>query len=154
MLTFAIRVGGAVTDAAGTWLDFDSTFGSVGDWSGILSEGPVKGDLIEFDYVDGAMWQQGPRSIYSFDVPYTSLNADPACQPNLWDSYQGVNSLRSYQGPLLTMRRIFFDKDGVEVRRDQAFGVLVNDLPVTSIEGRILQSVAVFQNTSGSWTAV
>ena len=36
---------------------------------GLLSEGPQKGDLIEQNWVDGAIWQQGPKGPWTFEVP-------------------------------------------------------------------------------------
>ena len=60
-------------------------FGCIEDWSGILSEGPISGDIIEQDWVDGAIWQQRCAKTYSFDVPFTGSRYNPI-NPNIWDS--------------------------------------------------------------------
>lgn len=36
---------------------------------GLLSNPPQRGDIIERDWVDGAVWQKGPKGTYTFEVP-------------------------------------------------------------------------------------
>jgi hypothetical protein len=153
-IKFAMRGGGAVTDPGGTWTDFDTSIGCIEDWSGILSEGPIAGDIIEQDWVDGAIWQRGPSKTFSFDVPFTAMSPDTV-NPNIWESWgNGIWTLKQFRGPLLTLRREFYDKTGVMVRREQAAGVLVTDLALKVGIGRVISSTAVFQNLSGTWTAL
>jgi hypothetical protein len=153
-IRFAMRTGGTVTDAAGTWTYFDTDIGCIEDWAGILSEGAIGGDIIEQDWVDGAIWQQGMHKTYSFDVPFTALVSD-AINPNIWDSYDhGIDVLKTFRGPLLTLRREFFDSAGTLARREQAAGVLVTDLAMKVGIGRVLNTVAIFQQLSGKWTVV
>ena len=45
------------------------TWGYVTSAEGLLSNGPQKGDLLEFDFADGAVWVKGPKGPYTFDVP-------------------------------------------------------------------------------------
>jgi hypothetical protein len=153
-IRFAIRTGGVVTDVGGVWVDFDTSIGCVEDWSGLLSEGPIGGDIIEQDWVDGAIWQRGPNKTYSFDVPFTALTMD-TINPNIWQSYgagvSGIDVLKTFRGPLLTLRREFYDKTGVLARREQAAGVLVTDLAMKVGIGRVINSTCVFQNLSGKW---
>jgi hypothetical protein len=148
---FALRIGGDPVVPSGTWVDFDTNFGCIEDWSGLLSEGPIGGDIIEQDWTEGALWQQGVSKTYSFDVPFTALVGN-AVNPNIWDSYHnGIFRLKQYRGPLLTMRRDIYDDTGVLMERVQAVGVLVTDLSMKVGIGRVLSSVAVFQNLSGGW---
>ena len=152
-IRFALRTGGVITDASGTWTYFDLDIGCIENWAGILSEGPIGGDIIEQDWVDGAIWQQGPNKTYSFDVPFTALVSDTV-NPNVWDSYDhGIDVLKTFRGPLLTLRREFFDSTGALVRREQAAGVLVTDLSLQVGIGRVLSTSAIFQNMSGKWVA-
>lgn len=150
-IRFALRQGGSIADFGGTWAYFDTNFGCIEDWSGLLSEGPIGGDIIQQDWVDGAIWQEGPNKTYSFDVPFTVLVSDPI-DPNIHDALTGgIFRLKQYRGPLLTMRRDFYDNSGLLDRRDQALGVLVTDLALKVSIGRIISTVAVFQNLSGGW---
>jgi hypothetical protein len=155
-IRFAVRTGGLVADAGGVWVDFDTSIGCVTDWAGLLSEGPIGGDIIEQDWVDGAIWQMGPNKTYSFDVPFTALVTDTV-NPNIWESYgttTGIGLLKTFRGPLLTLRREFYDKLGALVRREQAAGVLVTDLAPRVGIGRVISTTCVFQNISGKWIAV
>jgi hypothetical protein len=156
-IRFAMRVGGEVSGPnalLGAWTYFDTAIGCIEDWSGILSEGPVAGDIIEQDWVSGAFWQEGPKKTYSFDVPFTALVTDTV-NPNIWESYlAGIDVLKAFRGPLLTLRREFFSKTGARVRREQAAGVLVTDLAVKVGIGRVISTVAVFQQLSGAWAPV
>jgi len=149
-----MRLGGAVNDITGAWTDFDLNIGCIEDWAGILSEASISGDIIAQDWVDGAIWQQGPKKTYSFDVPFTALVSD-AVNPNVWDSYShGIDVLKTFRGPLLTLRREFFSSAGTRVRREQAAGMLVTDLAMKVGIGRVLSSTCVYQNLSGKWTGV
>jgi len=153
-IRFALRTGGAVDDITGAWADFDTSFGCIEDWSGILSEGPIAGDIIEQDWVPGAIWQRGPAKTFSFDVPFTALVSTPT-NPNIWDSYSnGMAALKLYRGPLLTLRREFYDTVGTRVMREQAAGVLVTDLAMKVGIGRVLNTACVFQHLSGEWLEV
>lgn len=150
---FAIRFGGGVRDPNGLWTYFDDSIGYIEDWSGMLSEGPVGGDIIEQDWTDGALWQQGKSKTYSFDVPFTALVSTTLTEPNLWDSYSngGIELLKTFRGPQLTLRREFIDASGNLVRQEQAIAVLVTDLATTVGLGRVIHGVAVFQNLTGYW---
>lgn len=150
---FKIKVGSVATDTAGPWLDFDDSVGCITDWSGILSEGPIKGDIIEMDWLDGAEYQQGPAKPYSFDVPFAARVTNEV-NPSIWDSYQAVLTIKPYRGPLLVMRREFYGALGTLQRAEQARGVLINDLTATVSIGRLITMPAVFQNLSGVWTVV
>jgi hypothetical protein len=153
-IRFALRTGGVVNDIAGTWTYFDTSIGCIEDWSGILSEGAIGGDVITQDWVAGAIWQQGVASAYSFDVPFTALVSNTV-DPNIWDSYDhGIDTLKTFRGPLLTLRREFLDSAGTRMRREQAAGVLVTDLAIKVGIGRVISSVCVFQQLSGMWTGV
>lgn len=153
-IRFALRSGGIVTTTTGTWRYFDTDIGCIEDWSGILSEAPIGGDIIEQDWVDGAIWQQGESKTYTFDVPFTARVSNPI-DPNIWDAWSGPMAvLRSFRGVQLTMRREFFDTSGALRARHQALGVLATGLTMKVSIGRVLGSALMFQNLSGGWVTV
>lgn len=151
-IKFELKAGTSPGAFGGTgWTDFDTDIGCIGDWSGLLSEAPIAGDIIEQDWVAGAIWQEGEAKTYSFDVPFTARVSN-AVNPNIWDSWNnGVRQLRLLRGPQLMLRRTFYDSAGAIVRQDQAAGVLVTDFQPKVGIGRVIEGVAVFQNLSGGW---
>lgn len=52
---------------------------NLGQWAqienpdGLLSTPPVRGDLIEFDFQPGGVWQPGPVGAHTFDVGFVML---------------------------------------------------------------------------------
>lgn len=55
------------------WEDIQDT-AHITNASGIMSDAPSSGDLIAQDWSDVAVWQQGPRAPWSFDVPLLMRN--------------------------------------------------------------------------------
>lgn len=53
-----------------------STVAYIEDASGLLGVGPYRGDLIELDFVAGAVWEAGEVGTYSFDLPLLLKGAD------------------------------------------------------------------------------
>jgi hypothetical protein len=45
------------------------TWAYITNAEGLLSRAPQKGDLIEQDWVAGAIWQKGPKAAFTFEVP-------------------------------------------------------------------------------------
>lgn len=158
---FYLKVGDAedVDDTTG-FTDFEAAIGDITDWSGILTEGPIRGLLVEMDMLPGGQWVQGEAGVFSFDVPFVALRSDAECAPgdsdvDAWRAYgTGIPALKAFRGPTLVVAREFLDASGTVQLREQALAVLVNALPLTSNEGRSVDGVAVFQHLSGEWLEV
>ena len=65
---------------SGETLKIDGTDLSTGayitSWDGILSAQPYRGDLIELDFVAGAVWEPGEAAAYTFEVPLVMRSQD------------------------------------------------------------------------------
>lgn len=143
--------GGSVTDISGTWVDWETAVGCVKDWSGLMAFGPTGGDLMEFDWTDGADWEAGPRKPFSFEIPtviYDGASTSP------YEAFLVLNTLSAIQGEEVTLRREFRNSSGTLLRRDQCAGVMVSDLSPRLRGNRALVGAFVFQNVSGLWTSV
>lgn len=115
------------------------------DPSGLLSDAGAKGDLIEFDFQPGAVWQAGPRETYSFDVPVEFVG----------DRETALLELRALQakvGALVTLTRRTSDAG---VTRDETCqAVMVNAITVTwpTEDEQPKTAVLIFQQLDGGWT--
>lgn len=126
----------------GTWL---AGVADIMDPSGLLSDAGSKGDLIEFDFQPGAVWQAGPRETYSFDVPVELVG----------DREQALTTMRSLQakvGQQVTLTRRTSDA-GV-VRDETCDAVMVNAITVAwpTEDHAPKTAVLVFQQLSGAWS--
>ena len=143
--------GGSVTDITGTWVDWETSVGCVKDWSGLIAFGPTGGDVMEFDWTDGADWEAGPRKPYSFDIPTAIYDGSAK---SVYEAFLVLQTLSAIQGVAVTLRREFRNAAGTLVARHQCAGVLATDLSPRARGNRALVGSFVFQNISGLWTAV
>lgn len=120
------------------------TYGCIQSWDGILSEGPYKGDIIEQDWVAGAVWVPGTKKVYSFDVP---ILLDAA---TLDENIQSFDSIKAWQGTEYQLSRIFTVSTASRTQTCQ--GVMVSDLQPRVLAARFIKLTLVFQNLSGLWT--
>jgi hypothetical protein len=113
---------------------------------GLLSEAPQKGDLLEFDFADGAVWVKGPKGPYTFEVPVvmTSRVQDVALGQ--------LRALQSFVGDEVTLTRQL-TVDGADVS-ETCQAVMASAVRVVwDFRNRArLDAVTVWQNLSGSWT--
>ena len=123
-----------------------TTLAHITSFEGVLSDGPTRGDLIEFDFTAGAVWQPGAAGTYSFDVPLTMLSHTPDV---------ALGQLRTIQG-WKGVQRTFTRRvtvNGVDVA-ETCQGVLVSAVQVAwdyRIRSKI-SAVMVVQNLSGGWS--
>lgn len=132
-------------------VDIES-YGCITSWDGILSEGPVKGDVIEQDWLPGAIWQQGPPKVYSFEVPIAFKPSD-IVNPELYSAVLALDAIKTWRGPLLTLERRV-PISATTHRRQTASGVLVSDLNPRVQAGRFANVTLVFQQLSGIWATI
>ena len=129
-----------------------STLACVTSWDGIMSEGPIRGDVIEQDWLPGAIWQQGPAKVYSFEVPI-AFRPSNVVNPELYDAVVALDTIKTWRGPLLALER-WLPVSSTILRRQTASGILVSDLNPRVQAGRFATVTLVFQNTSGVWSTV
>jgi len=67
-------MSGETLKIAGTDL---STTAHITSWEGILLAQPYRGDLIELDFVAGAVWEPGEAAAYTFEVPLVMKSQVP-----------------------------------------------------------------------------
>jgi hypothetical protein len=77
-------------------------FGDITNAEGLLSTGPKRGDLITFDWEDGAEWQPGPLGPYSFEVPIVMKGA------TLGERLYNLLTYSQMLGAVLHLERIQF----------------------------------------------
>lgn len=129
---------------AGTWL---AGTADIMDASGLLSDAPSKGDLIELDWQPGSDWQPGPRDAYSFDVPVEFVGDREAALATLrW--------LQDLVGQALTLTRRT-SAAGAPVD-ETCTAVMVNTVAVSwpTDDAAPKAAILIFQNLDGGWTAV
>ena len=66
---------------------------------GLLSNPPQRGDLIEQDWVAGAIWQAGPKDAWTFDVPVIMRSSQQDV------ALAQLRQLQSWQGTVRTLTR-------------------------------------------------
>jgi hypothetical protein len=120
------------------------TIGCITSFDGIFSEGPYGGDLLEFDWVAGALWVQGPKRTYTFDVPL-SLSG-----PTYADTQAALTTIKTWRGTPLTLTRKY--TSGVTAKVETCSAVLVSELNPTLQLLRFGLVPLLFQNLSGTWT--
>ena len=77
------------------------TVAGITSWDGLLDVGPSKGDLIEFDFAAGAVWQPaGVADAYTMIVPIV-MRATPESA-----AVADVLALNAYLGVEVTLTRI------------------------------------------------
>jgi hypothetical protein len=120
------------------------TVGCITSFDGIFSEGPISGDLLSFDWVDGALWVQGPRKTYTFDVPLSLTG------PDFPDTQASLDIIKTWRGTPLTLTRKYYS--GLTLKSETCSAVLVSELNPTFQLLRFGLVPLIFQNLSGKWT--
>ena len=139
MSTPTVKIGG--TDLG--------TSAYITSWDGILMKAPTRGDLIELDFIAGAVWQQGPVGSYDFEIPMVAKSQDPATAVSQSRAVQALVT-----GATQTIRREFYN--GTAFVMETCSGVISQaipldwDLGVRSKVGMVL----ICTNLSGTWTTV
>jgi hypothetical protein len=124
-----------------------STTAHITSWDGILMEGPTRGDLIELDFADGAVWQGTAKGTYSFEVPLVMKSQDV---PTAVGHAKAIQALRGTQG---TITRVY--TTGAGTVTETCTGIVTDALPLDwdlSVRSRV-GLVLIIQNLSGEWTA-
>ena len=119
------------------------TIACITSFDGIFSEGPYGGDLLEFDWVPGAIWVQGPKRTYTFDVPL-SLSG-----PTYPDTQLALSTIKGWRGTPLTLTRKYYS--GLTLKSETCSAVLVSELNPTFQLLRFGIVPLLFQNLTGGW---
>ena len=137
MATPTVKIGG--TDLG--------TTAYITSWDGILMKPPTRGDLIELDFVAGAVWQQGQAGSYEFEIPLVMKSQDPATAVKQATDIQALCS-----GAAQAIRREFYS--GTTFVMQSCSGVINQaiplqwDLAMRSKVGLVL----IVTNLSGTWS--
>ena len=137
MSTPTVKIGG--TDLG--------TTAYITDWSSILQKPPTKGDLIELDFVAGAVWQQGAAGSYDFEIPLTMKSQDPATAVG-----QALDIQALATGAATAIRREFYD--GTSFVMQSCSGVISQAIPLNwdlAMRSKV-GLVLIVTNLSGTWT--
>lgn len=122
------------------------TWAAVTDASGLLSNGPQKGDLIEGDWTAGAIWQQGPKGLYSFPVPVIMRSSQQDV------AFGQLRALQAFVGTQVTLTRRLV-VDGATVNETcQAVMTAAVQVDWDLSRRAQLRAVLVWQNLSGGWS--
>ena len=116
-------------------------------WDGILMKAPTRGDLIELDFIAGAVWQQGPVGSYDFDVPLVMKSQDPGTAVGQAVAIQALAT-----GATTTFRREFYS--GTSFVMQACSGVISQAIPLDwdlSVRSRV-GMVLICTNLDGVWT--
>lgn len=116
------------------------------DASGLISNGPQKGDIIEQDWLPGAIWQKGPKGTYSFPVPVIMVSREE-------DVAQGqLHDLQAFVGDQVTLTRRL-TRRGVDVA-ETCQAVMASAVQVSWDFDRRqqLRAALVWQQLSGVWS--
>lgn len=124
-----------------------STTAHITSWEGILTEGPTRGELIELDFVAGAVWQGTLAGAYQFDVPLVMKSQDV---PTAVAHAKAIQALR---GTVTTVTRVYTTSAGTVTETCQ--GIVSDALPlVWDLRQRNkIGLLLTITNLSGGWTA-
>lgn len=117
------------------------------DWSGIYTDGPTRGDLVEFDGLPGAVWLPGETGTYSYEVPVTMLSHTHDV------ALHQLRTLQALRGVQRTFSRTLL-VNGVSVTETHE-GVIVSAIRVSNdlrVKSKI-DAVLIVQNLDGGWSA-
>ena len=122
-----------------------NTYADISDFSGVLGEGPWRGDLITMANQPGALWFPGAGGdTYSFDVPLLMKSDDE-------DTALGqLATFMALRGTQVTLTRTVAGSDST------CEAVMTAGIPVVwNLEERnLIGCTLIFQNLSGGWTPV
>jgi hypothetical protein len=115
------------------------TWAAITSAEGLLTNPPQRGDLIEQDWVAGAIWQQGPKDAWTFDVPLIMRSSQQDV------AFGQLRTLQAMVGTQRTLTRRLV-VDGATVN-ETCQAVMVNSPQVVwSFESRNqIRAVLVFQ---------
>lgn len=118
------------------------------DASGLLSNPPIRGDLITFDFTDGAIWQAGVADVFTFDlyVLMAHRNEEGALADLAW--------LQQWQGQQVTLIRRLDRGSGTV---DESCTAVMNEavrLEWDFYERRGMSAMLTFTVLSGGWEEV
>jgi len=136
-------MSGETFKIAGTDL---STSAHIVSWDGILMKAPTRGDLIELDFVAGAVWQQGPVGSYDFEIPLVMKSQDPGTAVAQARTIQALAT-----GAITTFRREFYN--GTTFVMETCSGVINQAIPldwVLMMRSKV-GMVLICTNLDGVW---
>ena len=122
------------------------TWAAITSAEGLLSNPPQRGDIIEQDWVDGAIWQKGPKGTYTFEVPIIMRSSQQ-------DVALGqLRDIQAYVGDQVTLTRRLV-VDGATIN-ETCEAVMANAVQVQwGFERRAqIRAVLIFQSLS-PWVA-
>jgi hypothetical protein len=114
---------------------------------GLWSNGPFKGDLIEQDWRDGALWRGGPRAPHTFEVPLLmrdDLSEGQRTHQLRW--------LQAWEGQTVTLTRRLVDGLADVSETCQAVVASAVQIDWNFESRRFMRAVMVFQTLS-PWAA-
>jgi hypothetical protein len=117
-------------------------------WEGILQSAPYRGDLIELDFVAGAVWQAGPVAAYDFEVPLVMKSQDHNT------AVQHALAILALAGTQTTVTRVF--TSGASTVTQTCQGIIKEAIPLEwdlAFRSRVGVTL-VITNLSGTWTTV
>ena len=122
------------------------TWAAITSAEGLLSNAPQRADIIEQDWVNGAIYQAGPKKTYSFDVPVIMRSSQQDV------AFAQLRALQAFVGTQVTLTRRLVVSGATINETCQA--VMVNAVQVQWDFTRRAQvrAVLVFQQLSGVWT--
>jgi hypothetical protein len=121
------------------------TWAYITNAEGLLGNAPQKGDLIEQDWVAGAIWQKGPKGTYSFDVPVVMKSRVQT------EALAQLRALQAFVGDQYTLTRRL-TVNSVDVT-ETCQAVMINAVSVTwnFANRERLDALLLFQNLSAGW---
>ena len=114
---------------------------------GLWANGPFKGDLIEQDWRDGAVWQAGPRGPHTFEVPLLmrdDLSEGQRTHQLRW--------LQAWEGQTVTVTRRLVDGLADVSETCQAVVASAVQIDWNFESRRFMRAIMVFQALS-PWAA-
>lgn len=122
------------------------TWCAITDASGLISNGPQRGDLIEADWAAGATWQPGEKAAYTFDVPVIMRSSQQDV------AFGQLRALQAFVGAEVTLTRRLVVNGATVNETCQA--VMVNAVEVQwDFTARAqLRAALIFQQLSGAWS--
>lgn len=127
-----------------------ATWAMISSAEGLLSTGPIGGDVIERDWVPGAIWQPGPAKTYTFEVPWVMRSSQQATAMQLYRDLVAACKM----GQQVTLTRRLTVGVGLTQISETCQAVCASAVTVSWDFGRRAQfgAVTTWQNLSGGWS--